>query len=133
MVTVVTFGTFDLLHVGHVRILERARSLGDSLIVYLSSDELNVKKKDRIPVYPWDERAEMLSALSYVDEVRVEDSLEDKVRYVRESGAQILVMGDDWTGRFDKEANEAGVKVVYLPRTPTISTTRTVERILSRG
>ena len=129
MVAVVTFGTFDLMHVGHVRLLEKARSFGDSLIVYLSSDELNLKKKNRKPVYPWAERAEMLSALSCVDDVRVEESLEDKVLYVRESKAAIIVMGDDWSGRFDKDAKEAGVDIVYVARTPEISTTQTVEKI----
>lgn len=124
---VVTFGTFDVLHVGHVSILERARALGDVLIVGVSSDELNLRKKGRRPVYPQDDRIKLIGALRCVDEVFVEDALELKGQYLREQRADVLVMGDDWAGRFDEF--KAICEVVYLPRTPSISTTEIIEVI----
>jgi len=124
---VITFGTYDLLHVGHVRLLKRAAALGDKLIVGVSSDELNMSKKDRPPVYPTDHRLEIVNALQFVDEVFVEHSLEDKGKYIKEHGADILVMGDDWAGKFD-EFNEL-CQVVYLSRTDGISTTQLIEII----
>lgn len=124
---VVTFGTFDVLHVGHVSILERARALGDVLVVGVSSDELNLRKKGRRPVYPQDDRIKLIGALRCVDEVFVEDALELKGQYLREQRADVLVMGDDWAGRFDEF--KAICEVVYLPRTPSISTTEIIEVI----
>lgn len=129
MSTVITFGTFDVLHVGHLRILRRAREMGDRLVVGVSSDALNVAKKGRPPVFSETERVELLSALSVVDEVFLEESLELKRSYVVEHGASTLVMGDDWQGRFDELGDVC--KVVYLPRTPSISTTAVIERIVS--
>lgn len=124
---VVTFGTFDVLHVGHVSILERARSLGDRLIVGVSSDALNLSKKGRRPVYPEADRLRLIEALRCVDEVFVEESLELKGEYLRRHRASILVMGDDWRGRFDEFRSIC--EVVYLPRTPSISTTEIIEVI----
>lgn len=124
---VVTFGTFDVLHVGHVAILERARALGDRLIVGVSSDALNVAKKGRRPVYSQDDRIKLIGALRCVDEVFVEASLELKGDYLREHRADVLVMGDDWAGRFDEFKRLC--EVVYLPRTPSISTTEIIEVI----
>lgn len=124
---VVTFGTFDVLHVGHVAILERARALGDRLIVGVSSDALNVAKKGRRPVYSQDDRIKLIGALRCVDEVFVEASLELKGAYLREHRADVLVMGDDWAGRFDEFKSLC--EVVYLPRTPSISTTEIIEVI----
>lgn len=124
---VVTFGTFDVLHVGHVSILERSRALGDVLVVGVSSDELNLRKKGRRPVYPQDDRIKLIGALRCVDEVFVEDALELKGQYLREQRADVLVMGDDWAGRFDEF--KAICEVVYLPRTPSISTTEIIEVI----
>ena len=95
MSTVITFGTFDVLHVGHLRILRRAREMGDRLVVGVSSDALNVAKKGRPPVFSETERVELLSALSVVDEVFLEESLELKRSYVVEHGASTLVMGDE--------------------------------------
>jgi choline-phosphate cytidylyltransferase len=125
--TVITFGTFDVFHVGHLRVLERAAALGDRLVVGVSADALNERKKGRPPVFSEGERLAIVKALRVVDDVFVEESLEQKGDYIREHGADVLVMGDDWTGRFDefKELCE----VVYLPRTPAISTTAIIEHI----
>ena len=122
-----TFGTFDVFHVGHLRILERARSLGDYLVVGVSTDRLNIDKKGRPPVYTQDERREIVAALKCVDEVFFEESLELKGEYIRQFKADILVMGDDWRGRFDEFSSLC--RVVYLPRTPAISTTEVIEKI----
>lgn len=129
MVTVITFGTFDVFHVGHLRILERARSLGDKLVVGVSTDALNVSKKGRSPVYPERERMDIVGALKCVDEVFFEVSLALKRDYIQQHSADILVMGDDWKGRFDEFSIVC--KVVYFERTPSISTTELIERIRS--
>lgn len=130
MKRVITFGTFDVLHVGHVNILERARALGDELIVGVSSDALNIKKKGRSPVYCQEDRIKIISALRCVDHVFVEESLEAKRDYILQWGAHILVMGNDWEGRFDDLSDCCEVK--YLPRTPSISTTEVIE-VVRRG
>lgn len=127
MKTVVTFGTFDVFHVGHLRILQRAAQLGDKLIVGVSSDQLNYSKKQRFPVYNQDERMEIIRALSWVNEVFIEESLELKCNYLLQYGADVLVMGDDWAGKFDEFSDIC--QVVYLPRTPSISTTTVIEKI----
>lgn len=124
---IVTFGTFDVLHIGHVNILLRARALGDELIVGVSSDALNLSKKGRLPIYPEEDRLAMVGALRCVDEVFVEASLELKGDYLRQHRADVLVMGDDWAGRFD--TFKSVCEVVYLPRTPSISTTEIIEVI----
>lgn len=124
---VVTFGTFDVFHVGHLRILERARAMGCFLIVGVSSDALNYSKKGRAPVYSEQERMAIVAALRCVDSVFVEESLEQKREYLVQHQADVLVMGDDWAGRFDEFADIC--QVVYLPRTPSISTTTIIERI----
>jgi choline-phosphate cytidylyltransferase len=125
--TVITFGTFDVFHVGHLRIIERAASLGDRLVVGVSADELNRRKKDRDPVFSQDERCAIVAALKPVDEVFIEESLELKRHYIEQYGADVLVMGDDWSGRFDELKDLC--EVVYLPRTPAISTTALIEKI----
>jgi len=125
--TVITFGTFDVFHVGHLRILERARSCGDRLVVGVSTDELNLSKKGRLPVYTQDERKEIIAALRCVDAVFDEESLEQKRDYVLKQGASVLVMGDDWAGKFDTLADVC--ELVYLSRTPAISTTEVIEKI----
>jgi glycerol-3-phosphate cytidylyltransferase len=127
LTTVITFGTFDVLHVGHLRILERARSLGDRLVVGVSSDALNWSKKHRNAVFSEAERCELVASLRCVDEVFVEESLELKREYVLKYGADILVMGDDWRGKFDSLSDIC--RVEYLPRTPSISTTEVIEHI----
>ena len=125
--TVITFGTFDVLHVGHVRVLTRSAALGDRLVVGVSSDALNFSKKGRNPVFSQDERVEIVASLKVVDKVFVEESLEQKRDYVLEHEADILVMGDDWSGKFDYLSDIC--KVVYLPRTPSVSTTAIIEHI----
>ncbi len=125
--TVITFGTFDVFHVGHLRVLERAAALGDRLVVGVSADALNQKKKGRVPVFSERERLAIVAALRVVDEVFVEESLEAKRDYIVEHGAGVLVMGDDWAGKFDEYADVC--EVVYLTRTPAISTTAIIEHI----
>ena len=122
---VITFGTFDVFHVGHVNILERARSYGTELYVGVSSDKLNHLKKGRYPIYSEEDRMRIISALSCVDFVFSEESLELKAQYIQRYNADILVMGDDWQGKFDELSSICQVK--YLPRTPSISTTEIIE------
>jgi glycerol-3-phosphate cytidylyltransferase len=129
MTTVITFGTFDVFHVGHLRVIERAAAFGDRLVVGVSADELNLRKKGRLPVFSQSERLEIVSALKPVDEVFVEESLELKRDYLVQYGAGVLVMGDDWAGKFDDLSDIC--KVEYLPRTPAISTTALIEKISS--
>lgn len=124
---VLTFGTFDVFHIGHLRLLERAKGLGTKLIVGVSSDQMNFKKKGRFPIYTQDERMDIVAALSCVDNVFLEESMEKKRQYLLENKADVLVMGDDWEGRFD-EFNDI-CKVIYLARTFGISTTQTIEKI----
>ena len=127
--TVITFGTFDILHIGHINILRRARAMGDRLVVGVSSDELNFAKKGRYPVYPQAERCELVGVVRYVDEVFLEESLERKREYIERYRADVLVLGDDWQGRFDGFSDIC--RVVYLPRTPSISTTSIIEIVKS--
>ena len=122
---IITFGTFDVFHIGHINILERARSLGGALIVGISSDELNFSKKQRFPIYAEDDRLKIVQSLSFVDEVFVEHSLEKKREYIEYYKADILVMGDDWKGKFDMFNDIC--EVIYFPRTPSISTTEIIE------
>lgn len=126
MPTVVTFGTYDLFHIGHLRVLQRASAMGDRLVVGVSSDELNVQKKNRVPLTRCQDRLSIVKALGCVDEVFIEESLEKKEEYVRQFGSDsIVVMGDDWKGRFD----HLPFKVVYLERTPDVSTTDIIKKI----
>ena len=129
--TVITFGTFDVFHVGHLRMIERAAALGDRLVVGVSADELNLRKKGREPIFSQAERVEIVTALKPVSEVFVEESLELKREYVVRYGADVLVMGDDWRGKFD-ELNDV-CEVVYLTRTPAVSTTALIEKISTVG
>ena len=125
--TVITFGTFDVFHVGHLRIIDRAASYGDRLVVGVSADALNRVKKNREPVFTEGERLAIVGALKAVDEVFVEESLELKRHYIEQYAADVLVMGDDWKGRFDEFMDIC--EVVYLTRTPAISTTALIEKI----
>ena len=124
---VITFGTFDVFHVGHLRILERARTYGCTLIVGISTDRLNIEKKGRPPVYEQEERLEIIAALRCVDEAFYEESLELKEKYIVDHSADVLVMGDDWEGKFDSLSRIC--EVIYLTRTPAISTTEVIEKI----
>jgi glycerol-3-phosphate cytidylyltransferase len=127
MKRVITFGTFDLFHIGHLNIIQRSAALGDALIVGVSSDELNFEKKGFFPLYPLKDRIAIISALKSVASVFVEESLDLKREYILSNRADILVMGSDWTGKFDDMRNFC--EVVYLPRTDDISSTAIKERL----
>ncbi|WP_281212849.1 adenylyltransferase/cytidyltransferase family protein [Shewanella insulae] len=122
---IITFGTFDMFHIGHLNIIERARELGEHLTVGVSSDALNFSKKQRYPICNEHDRMRIVKALACVDEVFLEESLELKAEYIQAHKADILVMGDDWQGKFDHL--KPLCQVVYLPRTPAISTTQLIE------
>ena len=121
MKTVLTYGTFDLLHYGHINYLKKAKSLGDVLIVGLSSDEFNLEKGKK-SFYDFETRKEMLSAIKYVDKIFRQDSFEQKADDIKKYKADILVSSEDWKGKYDylKDLCE----VIYLDRTPGISTTQ---------
>nr|WP_236951660.1 glycerol-3-phosphate cytidylyltransferase [Mariniflexile sp. TRM1-10] len=121
MKTVLTYGTFDLLHYGHIEILRRAKELGDRLVVGISTDEFN-KIKGKECQIPYEKRKEFLEAVHYVDLVIPESEWEQKIEDIKNNEIDIFVMGDDWKGKFDnlKEYCE----VIYLPRTVGISTTK---------
>jgi choline-phosphate cytidylyltransferase/glycerol-3-phosphate cytidylyltransferase len=127
---VITFGTYDIFHVGHVNIIERAKLHGDHLIVGVSSDKLNISKKGRPPVYCEDDRQHIIRSMRCVDEVFLEESLELKAEYIKYYNADILVMGDDWQGKFDHLKNIC--QVIYLPRTPSVSTTEIIEVVKTK-
>lgn len=129
MKKVITFGTFDVFHIGHVSILERAKSYGDYLIVGVSSDDLNFSKKGRKPIYSEKDRKKIIKSLSCVDEVFSEKSLELKRQYIKDFNAEVLIMGDDWKGKFDNHKDQCDV--IYLPRTPSISTKEIIEVVKS--
>ncbi|MDX2028985.1 MAG: adenylyltransferase/cytidyltransferase family protein [Alphaproteobacteria bacterium] len=131
MKTVITFGTYDLFHIGHVRILTRARAYGDRLVVGVSTDTLNISKKNYKPVFAQEHRLEIVKALSCVDDAFYEESLELKGEYIKKHKADILVMGDDWKGRFDEFKSLC--EVVYLPRTEGISTTQVKEDVIQKA
>jgi len=127
--TIITFGTFDIFHVGHLAILQRAKALGDRLVVGVSSDRLNLQKKQRNPIYSESERIAILRNIKDVDDVFLEESLEEKAEYIQNYRADILAMGDDWEGHFDHFRDIC--EVVYFPRTPSISTTEIIEIVRS--
>lgn len=118
---VITYGTFDLLHYGHIELLKRARSLGDYLVVAISSDEFNAIKGKK-SFFDFEHRRRMLEAVRYVDLVIAEDDWEQKPRDIKNLNIDVFVMGDDWAGKFDDQLKNL-CEVVYLPRTPNISTT----------
>lgn len=120
---VITYGTFDLLHYGHINLIERAKALGDYLIVAVSTDEFNWNEKRKKCYFPYEERKRMVEALRAVDLVIPEESWDQKVSDVHLYHIDTFVIGDDWEGKFDFLKKE-GVEVVYLPRTPEISTTQ---------
>ncbi len=122
MKKIITYGTFDLLHYGHINLLRRAKEMGDYLIVALSTDEFNWNSKQKKCYFSYEKRKQLLEAIRYVDLVIPEESWEQKISDVKEFRVDTFVIGDDWKGKFDflKEYCE----VVYLPRTPDISTTQ---------
>ena len=122
MKKIITYGTFDLLHYGHINLLRRAKELGDYLIVALSTDEFNLNEKNKQCYFSYEQRKKLLEAIRYVDLVIPEENWEQKVNDIKEFRVDTFVIGDDWEGKFDylKEHCE----VVYLSRTPEISTTQ---------
>ncbi len=127
MKKVITYGTFDLLHWGHINLLKRAKNLGDYLIVAISTDEFNAIK-DKKAYHSYEHRKFILEAIQYVDEVIPEDNWGQKVHDVRNHNIDLFVMGDDWEGKFDFLKEEC--EVVYLPRTEGISTTKIKEELM---
>lgn len=121
MKKVITYGTYDLLHVGHINLLRRAKELGDYLVVVLSSDEFNALKH-KTAYHPYEDRKTILEAIKYVDEVLPEYTWEQKISDVVDNNIDVFVMGDDWKGQFDFLKDYC--EVVYLPRTEGISTTK---------
>lgn len=123
MKKVITYGTFDLFHVGHVRILERAKSLGDYLVVAVSSDAFNATKGKKA-YFSDQDRMEIVKACRFVDEVILEESWDQKRRDVKKHDIDVFTMGDDWKGKFDFLEEEGLCQVVYMPRTEGISSTQ---------
>ena len=121
MKRVITYGTFDLLHYGHINLLRRAKALGDYLVVVLSTDEFNWKEKNKKCYFSYEERRMLLEAIRYVDLVIPEENWEQKKSDIHEYHIDTFVMGDDWVGKFDYLEDE-GCNVVYLPKTQEIST-----------
>jgi glycerol-3-phosphate cytidylyltransferase len=128
---VITFGTFDLFHLGHLLLLQRAAARGDELVVGVATDALTRARKGRAPVFPEAHRMAIVAAVRCVSEVFPEHRFEDKPRHVAARHADVLVMGDDWAGHFDHLAPLCDV--VYVPRTPEVSTTATIATIARRG
>lgn len=122
MKRIITYGTFDLLHYGHINLLRRARQLGDYLIVALSSDEFNWQSKQKKCFFDYEKRKQLLEAIRYVDLVIPEHSWQQKAADVQLYHVDTFVMGDDWQGQFD--FLQEYCEVLYLPRTPEISTTQ---------
>ena len=126
MKKVITYGTFDLLHYGHINLLRRAKELGDYLIVALSTDEFNWSEKKKKSYFTYEQRKQLLEAIRYVEEIVPEESWEQKRSDVHKYSIDVFTIGDDWAGEFDF-LKEEGVEVVYLARTPEISTTQIKE------
>ncbi|MEK4298292.1 glycerol-3-phosphate cytidylyltransferase [Oceanobacillus sp. FSL W8-0428] len=130
MKKVITYGTFDLLHTGHINILRRAKEFGDYLIVAISADEFNAIKGKKA-YYTFEQRKAILEAIRYVDEVIAEETWEQKIEDVQKHDVDVFVMGDDWEGKFD--FLKGYCEVVYLPRTVGISTTKIKKDLKLKG
>lgn len=124
MKRVITYGTFDMLHYGHINLLRRAKELGDYLIVVLSTDEFNWDEKGKKTYFSYQQRKQLLEAIRYVALVIPEQSWEQKITDVDLYKVDTFVMGDDWKGEFDYVSDQTSADVVYLERTPEISTTQ---------
>jgi glycerol-3-phosphate cytidylyltransferase len=129
MKRVITYGTFDLLHYGHINLLQRARQLGDFLVVCLSTDEFNFQEKDKKTYFKYEERKLLLESIRYVDLVVPEESWEQKSNDITKYQIDVFVIGDDWKGKFDFLKDKC--EVVYLPRTKEISTTKIKEDLFN--
>ncbi|MBP2623965.1 glycerol-3-phosphate cytidylyltransferase [Streptococcus oricebi] len=132
MKRVITYGTFDLLHYGHINLLRRAKEQGDYLVVVLSTDEFNWEQKQKKCYFSYEQRKHLLEAIRYVDLVVPETSWEQKRKDVHIYNIDSFVMGDDWRGKFDF-LKEEGVEVIYLPRTPEISTSQIKKDLESKN
>ncbi len=132
MKRVITYGTFDLLHYGHINLLRRAKEYGDYLIVALSTDEFNAREKNKKSYFSYEQRKQMLEAVRYVDLIIPEESWEQKQTDMELFLIDVFVIGDDWKGKFDYLENNK-TKVIYLPRTPEISTTQIKSDIGKNG
>ena len=131
MKRVITYGTFDLLHYGHINLLRRAKALGDYLIVALSTDEFNMQSKNKKSYFSYDIRKQLLEAIRYVDLVIPEANWEQKKRDIKEYHIDTFVMGNDWEGKFDFLKGDC--EVIYLERTPEISTTQIKNDLRIKG
>ena len=131
MKKVITYGTFDLLHYGHINLLKRAKALGDYLIVALSTDEFNWNSKAKKCYFSYEVRKQLLEAIRYVDLVMPEENWEQKINDIKEFRIDTFVMGDDWKGKFD--FLKPYCDVVYLPRTPEISTSQIKEDLKEKA
>ncbi|MBQ3016473.1 MAG: glycerol-3-phosphate cytidylyltransferase [Clostridia bacterium] len=120
---VITYGTFDLLHYGHINLLKRAKELGDYLIVCVSTDEFNWNEKKKKSYFTYEQRKALLESIRYVDLVIPEETWEQKRNDIHEYHIDTFVIGDDWKGKFDYLKDE-GCEVIYIPRTPEISTSQ---------
>jgi len=130
MKTVITYGTFDILHAGHINLLRRARALGDRLVVGLSSDQFN-QSKHKSSLLTYENRRAVLESIRWVDEVFPETGWDQKVDDIKRYAADIFVMGHDWEGKFDFLSEYC--QVCYLPRTEDISTTEIKQSLLDDG
>lgn len=124
MKRIITYGTFDLLHYGHINLLRRAKQQGDYLIVALSTDEFNKREKQKKCYFSYEKRKQLLEAIRYVDLVIPEESWEQKLTDIPLYHVDTFVMGDDWAGKFDYIEEQTSASVLYLPRTPEISTSQ---------
>lgn len=129
MKKVITYGTFDLIHHGHINILRKAKEYGDYLIVGLSSDEFN-DLKGKAAYYTFEERKMILEAIKYVDEVIPENTWDQKAKDIQSHNVDLFVMGSDWEGKFDELKEHC--EVIYLPRTDGISTTKIKKDLLNQ-
>jgi glycerol-3-phosphate cytidylyltransferase len=124
---IITFGTYDLFHIGHLKIIKRCKDLGNYLVVGISTDKFTYQKKKRYPIVNQNNRKEILESNKYINEVFFEESMKKKREYILKYKADILVMGDDWEGKFDEFKDIC--QVIYLSRTPSVSTTKLIEVI----
>ena len=122
MKKIITYGTFDLLHYGHINLLKRAKQMGDYLVVCLSTDEFNKNSKNKECYFSYEIRKQLLESIRYVDLVIPENNWDQKIDDIKEFGIDTFVMGDDWKGKFDFLKDYC--EVIYLPRTKEISTTK---------
>ena len=131
MKRVITYGTFDLLHYGHINLLKRAKALGDYLIVALSTNEFNKLEKNKECYFDYEKRKSLLEAIRYVDLVIPEENWDQKISDIEKYHVDVFVIGDDWQGKFDY-LSDLGIEVAYLPRTKEISTSK-IKNDLNQG